>query len=124
MERAGRLIGKLKLSPELADPAMRARAAWAAACGPKIARHTRATELVRDSLIVEVEDITWQRQLAALEHFLVRNLAKELGGPLVARIDFRPMPKRREPQKATSARPATEVADPVLDLVYRQSKQR
>ncbi len=125
MERAGRLLGKLKLSANVADPETRIRAAWAVAAGPKIARRTRATNLVRDSLVVEVEDFVWQQQLSRLEHFLIRNLAKELGEFVVKKIDFRPMPRRREPQRAESARPSEEnIQDPVLDLVYRQSKKR
>lgn len=125
MERAGRLIAKMKLAPEMADPEARARSAWAVAAGKKIARYTRATALVRDALIVEVEDYIWQQQLAKLEHFLVRNLAKELGETIVKRIDFRPMPRRREPQRAETARPNGErIADPVLDLLYRQAKNR
>jgi len=31
------------------------------------------------SLIVEVEDVVWQRQLNTLRHFLLRNLADALG---------------------------------------------
>lgn len=123
MERVGRIIGKMKLP--LADPELRARAAWNVAAGPKIARHTRATALVRDALVVEVEDFIWQRQLATLEHFLVSNLAREMGEFIVKKIDFRPMPRRREPQRAQSARPSGErIADPVLDLVYRQLKSK
>ncbi|MBZ5605853.1 MAG: DUF721 domain-containing protein [Acidobacteriia bacterium] len=122
MERAGRLIGKMKLSPDVADVETRVRAAWAIAAGKKVARHTRATALVRDSLIVEVEDYVWQQQLARLEHFLVRNLAKELGEAVVKKIDFRPMPRRREPQRAEEAR--RDVADPIMDVLYRQSMLR
>ena len=125
MERAGRLFGKLKISPDLADPETRARAAWAVAAGKKVARHTRATALVRDSLIVEVEDYVWQQQLATLEGFLIRNLAEVLGEKLVKRIDFRPMPRRIMPQRAETARPASNgIEDPVLDLLYRQSKAK
>src|SRR5579863_3415524 len=108
MERAGRLIAKLKLSPDVADPEARARAAWKLAAGKKIGAHTLAAALVRDTLIVEVEDITWQRQLATLEHFLLRNLAEALGEPLVKKIDFRSMPRRRRPQRAETARPQLE----------------
>jgi hypothetical protein len=134
MERAGRLIPKLKLSPDLADPEARARAAWALAAGEKIARHTRAASLVRGALIVEVEDYMWQRQLAPLEHFLIRNLREALGEATVLSLDFRPMPKRparqeelparRQPQRAETARPDSDrVGDPLLDLLYRQSKR-
>lgn len=123
MERAGRLIGKLKL-PEMSDPETRARAAWTLAAGKKIAEHTRATALVRDTLVVEVEDLLWQRNLARLEGILVANLAKAMGDSVVKKLDLRPMPRRREPQRAETARPDSErIADPVLDLVYRQSKR-
>src|SRR5438105_2529046 len=83
MERAGRLIGKLKVSPGVTDPETRARNAWAMAAGKKIALKTRATNLVRGTLVVEVEDIVWQRQLNTLRHFLLRNLHQELGEALV-----------------------------------------
>jgi predicted nucleic acid-binding Zn ribbon protein len=133
MERAGRLIPKLKLSPELADPEGRARAAWALAAGPKIARHTKAMSLVRGKLIVEVEDFVWQRQLATLEHFLLRNLRGALGEAIVESLDFRPMPRhmlleRRGPQMAETSRPAGDLSerieDPVLAWNYRQSKAK
>jgi predicted nucleic acid-binding Zn ribbon protein len=122
MERAGRLIGKLKLDVD--DPELRARAAWKVAAGKKIAEHTRAVALVRGSLVVEVEDQIWQRQLKTLSGFLLRNLEKALGEALVTDIDFRPMPKRREPQRAERARGTEDVLDPVLDLLYRQARKR
>jgi predicted nucleic acid-binding Zn ribbon protein len=122
MERAGRLIGKLKLDVD--DPELRARAAWRVAAGKKIAEHTRAVALVRGSLVVEVEDQIWQRQLKTLSGFLVRNLEKALGEALVTDIDFRPMPKRRAPQRAERARGSEDVLDPVLDVLYRQSRKK
>src|SRR5271170_848193 len=122
MERAGRLIGKLKL--EVDDPELRARAAWKVAAGKKIAEHTRAVALVRGSLVVEVEDQIWQRQLKTLSGFLVRNLESALGETLVTDIDFRPMPRRREPQKAQRAIGREDVLDPVLDMLYRQSRKK
>ena len=126
MERAGRLIGKLKLDVD--DPELRARAAWKVAAGKKIAEHTRAVALVRGALVVEVEDQIWQRQLKTLSVFLLRNLEKALGEPLVTDIDFRPMPRRREPQRAERARgsqdTSEDVQDPVLNMLYRQSRKR
>jgi len=124
MERAGRLFGKLKLSAEVNDPETRARAAWALAAGKKVARHTRAAALVRDTLIVEVEDYIWQQQLARLDQFLIRNLADVLGEKLVKQIDFRPMPRRIMPQRAESARGTAGIEDPILDLLYRESKAK
>jgi predicted nucleic acid-binding Zn ribbon protein len=125
MDRAGRLIAKMKMLPDVADAESHARAAWAAAAGPKIARHTRARCVVRKTLVVEVGDATWQRQLSTLRHFLLRNLAKELGPGVIEEIDFRPMPARREPQRAGSARPSREgIADPVMALIYEQARRR
>jgi len=123
MQRAGRLIGKLKMSRDSGDSEARAIAAWRVAAGKKIAEHTRATAIVRTSLIVEVEDVVWQRQLNTLRHFLIRNLAEVLGEPLITEIDFRPMPRRIQPQRAEAARPG-QIEDPVLDLLYRQSRNR
>jgi predicted nucleic acid-binding Zn ribbon protein len=122
MERAGRLIGKLKLKVD--DPELRACAAWKVAAGKKIAEHTRATRLVRGSLVVEVEDQVWQRQLNTLTRILVSNLEKVLGEALVTGIDFRPMPRKREPQRAERAIGREDVQDPVLDLLYRQSRKK
>ena len=115
----------MKLSPDMADPETRARAAWTLAAGKKIAAHTLASALVRGTLIVEVEDIVWQKQLNTLRHFLLRNLKEALGEDLVTGIDFRPMPPRRKPQRAESARrDADGIADPVMAMLYRQSKKR
>jgi Dna[CI] antecedent, DciA len=130
MERAGRLVGKMNLSPQVADAEARARAAWPVAAGKKVAKHTRATALVRGTLVVEVGDLVWQRQLATLRHFLLRNLRLELGEGLVTEIDFRPTPARRPPQTAPSARPDAVhdavhpdgIQDPVLARLYRRSQ--
>jgi len=125
LERAGSLIGKLKLSPAMADPETRARAAWALAAGKKIGRHTLASALVRGTLVVEVEDIVWQKQLNTLRHFLLDNLREVLGEELVTGIDFRPMPARRKPQRAESARGKSYgIEDPVMAMLYRESKRR
>jgi hypothetical protein len=127
MQRAGRLIGKLQISGGVNDPEIRARAAWNVAAGKKIAEHTRATVLVRDTLIVEVGDMVWQRQLNTLRHFLLKNLGKILGEGLVKEIDFRPMPARRGPQSAPVARPfdeATAIQDPIMAMLYMESRRK
>jgi len=124
MQRAGKLIGKLNMSRDPGDAEARAIAAWRVAAGRKIAEHTRAASVVRNSLIVEVEDMVWQRQLTTLRHFLIRNLVDVLGDASITDIDFRPMsPRRKPPQPATRPSPS-EIQDPVLDLIYRQSKNR
>src|SRR5258708_14545265 len=122
MLRNAKLMGKQKMCPARADAEARDLAAWRVAAGKKIAAHTRATTLVRSSLVVEVEDVVWQRQLNTLRHFLIRNLIDALGEAIVTDIDFRPMPAKRQPQRAATARPGA-IEDPVLDLLYRQSPE-
>jgi predicted nucleic acid-binding Zn ribbon protein len=130
MERAGKLAGKLKITHGLADADVRARSAWKAAAGKKIAEHTRAVSLVRGKLVVEVDDAVWQRQLNTLRHFLLRNLAREIGEELVTDLDFRPVPKRRGPQAEVQARPAKlnddaqQILDPFLRGLYRETEAK
>jgi len=133
MKPAGRLLGTLKIAATLSDPETRLRAAWAKAAGPKVARYTRVSALVRETLVVEVEDFTWQKQLASLRHFIVSNLARDLGEVLVKDIDFRPMPKRMGPQRAEAARAdlpavsaddAERIEDPVMRMLYRKSRTK
>ena len=109
--------------PDVADQEARALAAWPVAAGKKIARYTKARKLVRGTLVVEVEDPVWQRQLATLSQMLLRNLEKALGAQIVAALDFRPMTARRPPERAASARAdADRVEDPVLDMLYRRAR--
>ena len=100
MERASKLIRGLRLPSDTISAEELACSAWAEAVGKKIASHTRAVRLVRTRLVVEVEDKTWQRQLWALAPFIVSNLQKHLGGGLVDDLEFRAVPRRREPQRA------------------------
>ncbi len=125
MERAGRLFGKSSLMSKVADPETRARAAWPVAVGKKVAQYTRATALVRTTLVVEVGDKVWQYQLATLRKQVLENLEKELGEGLVTDIDFRPMPPKRQPQRAETARPdgPDSIGDPVLSLLYDRSRR-
>ena len=104
MERASKLIRGLRLSGEVITPEQMACAAWPEAVGKKIASHTRASKLVRTRLVVEVEDHTWQKQLFALTRHILKNLDKTLGRGLVDDLEFRIVPRRREPDVARVAR--------------------
>ena len=83
------------------------------------------------SLIVEVEDATWQRQLFSLKPFIVRNLAKILGPGMIEDTEFRIVPRRRDPQRAVQAVPgglfadeADAIADPVMRGIYRAARNK
>ena len=130
MERASKLIRGLRLPGDAISAEELACAAWPAAVGKKIAAHTRATRLVRDRLVIEVEDQTWQRQLFGLSHFILRNMERQLGGGLVGDLEFRVVPRRREPQRAAQAIPglfadeANAIGDPVLRSIYRAARKK
>ncbi|HTP30565.1 MAG TPA: DUF721 domain-containing protein [Candidatus Acidoferrales bacterium] len=106
-----------------------ARSAWPDAVGKRIASHTRVTKLVRTRLVVEVEDSTWQRQLFSLSRHILHNLEKALGPGLVDDLEFRVVPRRREPLVARVSTPgisddADAIADPVLRDLYKVSRRK
>ena len=130
MERASKLIRGLRLSGEVITSEQLACAAWAEAVGKKIAGHTRPAKLVRTRLVVEVEDHTWQKQLFALTRHILKNLDNTLGPGLVDDLEFRIVPRRREPEIARQAMPsrvtddADAILDPVLRGIYKQSRKK
>ena len=135
MERASKLIRGLRLPGDTITAEELACAAWPEAVGKKIAAHTRAARMVRTRLVVEVEDRIWQRQLFALTPHVLRNLEKSVGAGLIEDLEFRVVPRRREPQRAEQSVPALfparrcddeadGIADPVLRGIYRASRKR
>jgi hypothetical protein len=78
MERASKLIRRLRLPGDTITAEEIACAAWADAVGKKVSAHTRAARLVRTHLVVEVEDQIWQRQLFSLTPHILRNLERSL----------------------------------------------
>jgi hypothetical protein len=129
MERASKLIQGLRLPGETFNREELARAAWEPAVGKKVASHTRATRMVRTRLIVEVEDKVWQRQLFSLTPHILRNLEKNLGCGVVEDLEFRIVPRRREPQRAEQPvrvpmDEAEGIADPILRGIYRAARKK
>jgi len=131
MERASKLIRGLRLPSDTMSAEELACSAWPEAVGTKIAGHTRAVRTVRTRLVVEVEDKTWQRQLFALTPFILCNLQKQLGSGVVDELDFRIVPRRRDPQRAVVAfrapletDDADAIADPVLRGLYKASRKK
>ena len=128
MERASRVLGKLSLPEGTFTPEAMVCAAWASAVGKKIAAHARATKLVRTHLIIEVEDIVWQRQLFVLREQIRRKIEENVGAGVVEDMEFRVVPARLGPRRAERAMPANdeanEIADPVLRNLYKASRKR
>ena len=133
MERVARLIKNKKVSQELVTDEDIAQAVWTAAVGKTIAKHTSRLKLVRQNLVVEVEDAVWQRQLHGLSWQIVNRIQKLMGSDAVQDIEFRIGIPRREPQRAETRHPslfigsndeADAIQDPVLQRVYRMSRKK
>ncbi len=132
MERAARLIRNNKLSSKIFTDDDLARAIWPAAVGKAIASHTSHLKLVRSTLVVEVEDATWQRQLFPLTRQIVDRICKITGSHVVHDIEFRIAIPRRQAARAEvreGSAPAVldeseDIRDPVLKKVYRLSRKR
>src|SRR5229473_2133251 len=132
MERAGRSLATLKLNGEISAEEL-ARAAWPAAVGERIAKHARASALVRGNLVVECEDGVWQKQLFYLKTHILKKIHEVLGDTTVTDVEFRIANRRRPPQVASSLRAAppsdpedesNSIADAGLRIIYRQSRKR
>jgi hypothetical protein len=124
MERVSSLIARMRLG-EAIEPEDLAVHAWSGAVGKKIAAHTRAARLLGSTLVVEVEDAVWERQLSVLIPQILRNLGRSIGAGRVERIDFVVRPQRRGPQRAArGVDEADGIEDPILRGVYRAARSR
>lgn len=130
MERAGRLIKNRKVSAGLVSPEDLLRAAWPVAVGRIISLHTGRLRLVRTTLVVEVEDAIWQRQLHTLSSQILRQLEKVTGGCAVTNLEFRVGIPRMQAGRAEARLPQTSadesdiIRDPVLKKVYKLSRKK
>jgi hypothetical protein len=130
MERASKCIRGLGLPGDTLTADELACAAWPIAVGKRIAAHTRAARLVRSKLVVEVEDYIWRNQLFTLSRQILANLTRSVGPNLVDDLEFKVVPRRRDPARATvsTSTPlldeADGIADPVLRDIYRVARKR
>jgi hypothetical protein len=111
-------------------------AAWKKAVGKKVAEHTRASKLVRNTLVVEVEDWLWQRNLMGLSRQIMRNIDNVVGPGIVSELEFRVLPPRRGPRVAQASMPAlklpgdavadeaSSIADPGLRRIYCTQRRK
>jgi len=120
MERAGRLIGKLRLSSKVASPEEMARAAWPAAVGKRLAARTGRVSLYGATMVVEVEDAVWQSQLSTLSSQILGKIEKLLGSGAVLKLEFRIGVMRRMPQRVEKPSPLFDEADGIKDPSFRQ----
>ncbi len=127
MERAGKTLSKLKVSGAISTPEL-VCSAWPEAVGKRLATRTRATLLVRDRLIVEVEDAIWQKQLFHLEKQILGRLCQVIGNDLVHQIEFRIALPRKPPhataQVVASNDDADRIEDSTLRMVYKLARRK
>ena len=132
MQRAVRLFQNSKLSKQLACDEDVARAIWPEAVGKVIAAHTSRIKLVRATLVVDVEDAIWQRQLHTLTPQILRRIRKLTGSTFIEDLEFRVAVPRRQPQRAETLQEiepshgdeADTIADPGMQRVYRMLRKR
>src|SRR5277367_5845747 len=133
MERAVRVLQKSKFSKSLLGDESVVKALWAAAAGRVIHAHTSRVRLVRKTLVVEVEDSIWQRQLRGLSEQILTRVKSLTGPEAVTDLEFRVAVPRRLPQRSQTAgaivatNPADEaeqIRDPMLKKVYQLSRRK
>jgi hypothetical protein len=131
MQPASRCIAGMSNLRESCDAGDIVCAAWNRAVGKKIAVHSHAAKMVRNTLVVEVEDRLWQRNLMGLSRQIIKNLDQLVGPGMVADLEFRIIPPRREPRLAQASMPALEltdeadgIIDPGLRRIYRRKRDK
>ncbi|HLK20842.1 MAG TPA: DUF721 domain-containing protein [Bryobacteraceae bacterium] len=129
MERIAKSLARLKLSDSITTEEL-ARAAWVAAVGKRIAAKATAKALVRNSLVIEVEDTVWRANLFQLRFQILGKLAEVLGSGIVQDLEFRVPTTRRPPQPALSLneKPSSDEADGIPDrgmrILYKQARKK
>jgi predicted nucleic acid-binding Zn ribbon protein len=139
MERAARVFRKAKQSRSLLTDDQTLAAVWPTAVGRAIANHTSHIRLVRKTLVVDVEDAMWQRQLRSLEKQIIERVKVLIPDLAVTEMEFRIGVPRREAQRATTARgvasgaplfaggpvdEADSIQDPGLKKVFEISRRK
>lgn len=144
MERAARVIRKAKQSRSLLTDDQTLAAVWPTAVGRAIANHTSHVRLVRTTLVVDVEDAMWQRQLRSLERQIIERVKVLIPDLDMADMEFRVAVPRREAQRAatvsgasipkaaaatplfatTSRDEADSIQDPGLKKVFEFSRRK
>ena len=124
MERAAKSLAKLKATGVVSADDL-ARAAWPVAVGKRLADRTRALRMVRSTLLVEVEDAVWQRQLHQMRGQILTRIRQVIGEGVIEDVEFRIGVPRRPPQMASSTRDSADsIHDPVLRLLYDRAKKK
>ena len=131
MDQASRIIARFAGDSGVISHERLACTAWKRAVGERIALRTRALKLVRNTLVVEVDDEIWRKNLWSLRYQIVRNLQKAIGPGIVTEVELRVMPPRLGPQREVEQRfalqppdEAESITDPGLRRIYKAARRR
>ena len=133
MDQASRIIARWDGAPDLISRERIACGSWKKAVGKRIAVNARAVKLVRSTLVIEVEDDIWRRNLYSLKYQILRNLERALGAEMVDDLTIQVMPRRIEPGRETAVGEelvlepmdeADRIADPGMRRIYKAARRR
>ena len=131
MDQASRIIAGWSGASRLISQERIAVGAWKKAVGARLAGRTRALKLVRETLVIEVEDQVWRENLWSLRRHILKNLENAIGAGIVLDLEFRVMPPRRQPARESASSSgaglfdeADAIADPGLRRIYKASRRR
>ena len=125
--RAAKVLSKMKLAKAGVSSERLAVPSWAQTVGKTIARHTRAVGIFEGTLVVDVEDAIWEKNLRLLQPQIMEKLTATLGPGKVRNIRFKIAIPKRAPQREDnliSADEADSIQDPILRRIYIQSRKR
>jgi len=120
MQRAARLLSKIKLQNAKLAPEEFAEAVWPAAVGKRLAMRTGPVKLYGRKLVVEVDDAIWQKQLTTMAGQILTKLQGLSGPGMIEALEFQVGTPRRGPQVAFSLDRADDRADGITDPIFRQ----
>ena len=109
-----KLMNATGAHPELAEIAV--KLAWTRAAGDGLRRHAIPFRLFRQTLVVSVADVIWQRQMRSMSTELISRINNLLGREVVEDIEFRIDPVTVEQVRASSQPPARDrIPGPIPD---------
>lgn len=120
MQRAARLLSKIRLQNAKLAPEEFAEAVWPAAVGRRLAARTGPVKLYGRKMVVEVEDAIWQKQLTTMSGQILTKLQGMAGPGMIESVEFRIGAPRRGPQIALGFDSADDRADGIADPIFRQ----
>ena len=133
MNQASRIIARWDGASELISREKIACGSWKKAVGKKIAVRTRAVRLMGSTLVVEVEDDIWRKNLRSLRYQILRNLERAVGPEMVDDIQFVVVPPRIPPGRAGAENlelvleavdDADAIADPGMRRIYKAARRK